>query len=1134
MSVCAPVLAGAAAFGQTTTYNAAAGNHAWGTSANWSNGLPTAAGIAVFNNLAYSSSTTAPGSVDLGGVTRAIDTLQFDNSSNLPASPNYTLSNGTLSLNHLIVTGSLQQGNVIAANVVAAASALSADVRTSATTSIDGSVSASSLNLIHSGFAFGQGTLQLSNSANQFSTISIGNSTTLVGEVPGALGAATITIATDGVLSVFTNGAVSTYGNNVHAGLGASIDTDIPPTVLNSPGTSKFGALIMDPDAYVFMRGFDTTSQSFTSTTLNGDNMFYPSFLFNPAASGTDTLGVADLGAVHQATANSSLTNNGPGTLRISAVGDYTGGTIASGGVIDAAADGALGHGLVQIQENAALKLAHQSAANFNPVNIDSFGAMGGDLSGAHYSGAARNVTAAPSTIFYSVTPGTAPVRGVDVSTPAYLAGITNNAQSIIVGDNPASIYYGVAFGLYSPGGTFAGSISESAPGQGISVYTTTGFENVGAATFNTVAGPAGAGGVNFFGPGEIRMNTATLGSAGVYNVTGSPDNITDTNFLLTLTGVSTLAAGRTVNISNGVFQTGDGRSLATGSTVNVLNTGSYYLNDFATNSVASPQQGTINIQTGGALYVVKQSATPAAGATFNYSPGSLLILANPLNTGSPTWISPNSDVIVESSGAFTGSGIVLGNGRRLTTPAYNITLSGGAGVSAAPGATKVLITATTDGGIEIDDAVNLPGVDLQIGDANPFHGVDAYTARDLVGQDGQVALNGPITTRNLSVAGGDLIVGSSLQANNFSHNSTGTTTLLGGANLTGTFNVSAGNVADFATLQYGAASNTTVTGGALNFQNSAKPALPANPLTVTIAAAGAVSATGAADPFSDNAGHRMAIANNGALAIGTTSNISTLTGAGTTTVNSAASLAADSIRQSALNLNNSATVTVRPTGHTPGASTPTINVVNNLSLAPGAKLGLSDGDLIVKYTGTSPLGAIAAALASGYNTGHWNGPGIASSSASTDPAARTALGYIDNVDIGYTTFNGEPVDTHTILVKYTYYGDNTLDGKVDLGNDFNLFLQGYLRHASGWDFGDYNYDGVVNNADFQLFVNGFAGQGGSLGALDQVIESTPLLTVAQKASLFAVVPEPTAPTALAAIAIFSAARRRRRRGLVE
>jgi len=54
-------------------------------------------------------------------------------------------------------------------------------------------------------------------------------------------------------------------------------------------------------------------------------------------------------------------------------------------------------------------------------------------------------------------------------------------------------------------------------------------------------------------------------------------------------------------------------------------------------------------------------------------------------------------------------------------------------------------------------------------------------------------------------------------------------------------------------------------------------------------------------------------------------------------------------------------------------------------------------------------------------------------------------------------------VDTTAILIRYTKYGDNTLDGIVDIGNDFNIWLDGYNHAGSTWLQGDYTYDGVVD-----------------------------------------------------------------------
>jgi hypothetical protein len=205
------------------------------------------------------------------------------------------------------------------------------------------------------------------------------------------------------------------------------------------------------------------------------------------------------------------------------------------------------------------------------------------------------------------------------------------------------------------------------------------------------------------------------------------------------------------------------------------------------------------------------------------------------------------------------------------------------------------------------------------------------------------------------------------------------------------------------------------------------------------------------------------------------------------------------------------------------------LKVVGSLTVNTGAKLDAGAGDLLIDYTGSSPAATIRGYLKTGYNTGNWNGTGIASTMAQNDSTKLTALGYAEAADVGITTFDGLSVDSTTLLVKYTYYGDSSLDGKVDLGNDFNLFLQGYLNHGSTWELGDYNYDGQVTTADFDLFIDGYKSQSGNLGDLNEVIASSPELTTTQRAELIAAVPEPTSLGWLASATCLFAARRRRK-----
>ncbi len=157
----------------------------------------------------------------------------------------------------------------------------------------------------------------------------------------------------------------------------------------------------------------------------------------------------------------------------------------------------------------------------------------------------------------------------------------------------------------------------------------------------------------------------------------------------------------------------------------------------------------------------------------------------------------------------------------------------------------------------------------------------------------------------------------------------------------------------------------------------------------------------------------------------------------------------------------------------------------------PAAQLDLNDNDLILTNGGDT--NSIRNLLIAGYNAGAWNGNGLASTAAAATHPGPPRLGYGLAGDLGITSLDGNPInDPNTVIVKYTYYGDSSLDGKVDLGNDFNLFVQGYLGAGTGWEFGDYNYDGSTNSADFGLLIDGFKQQGGSPWAqLDSVIESS-------------------------------------------
>jgi hypothetical protein len=158
---------------------------------------------------------------------------------------------------------------------------------------------------------------------------------------------------------------------------------------------------------------------------------------------------------------------------------------------------------------------------------------------------------------------------------------------------------------------------------------------------------------------------------------------------------------------------------------------------------------------------------------------------------------------------------------------------------------------------------------------------------------------------------------------------------------------------------------------------------------------------------------------------------------------------------------------------------------VGSLAISPAAALDLGANDLIIQSTAANKAAVLASLiplLRSGRNGGAWDGLGIRSSAAATDPNHITGLAAVIN-DIGDGTtrilasLGGESADVNTILVKYTYNGDGNLDGRID-ADDYAGIDAGFATHATGYRNGDFNYsDGQPNSDDFFLIDKAFSDQ---------------------------------------------------------
>jgi autotransporter-associated beta strand protein len=162
----------------------------------------------------------------------------------------------------------------------------------------------------------------------------------------------------------------------------------------------------------------------------------------------------------------------------------------------------------------------------------------------------------------------------------------------------------------------------------------------------------------------------------------------------------------------------------------------------------------------------------------------------------------------------------------------------------------------------------------------------------------------------------------------------------------------------------------------------------------------------------------------------------------------------------------------------------------------------LANNDLDVA---NGSLTSIASQIRQGYAGGTWQGAGgIISSSAALTASHLTTLGAIQNSVTGLPSgaplygsgtslglFDGLNPASTDVLVKYTYYGDANLDGRVD-GSDYTRIDNGFINQLSGWFNGDFNYDGVVDGSDYTLIDNAFNTQGISLSANGTAQIATP------------------------------------------
>jgi len=193
-------------------------------------------------------------------------------------------------------------------------------------------------------------------------------------------------------------------------------------------------------------------------------------------------------------------------------------------------------------------------------------------------------------------------------------------------------------------------------------------------------------------------------------------------------------------------------------------------------------------------------------------------------------------------------------------------------------------------------------------------------------------------------------------------------------------------------------------------------------------------------------------------------SNPYSITGGGTLSMQTSTGNAAITLAQGAHQIS----APLRLASNTVLGGTGTLKVAS-LSIDSGRALDTTTRSLVVDYAGASPRPALEALIASGFNGGTNNGPGIRTSSAT----ATLRLGIAEAAETPFgAAFNGQSLDATSLVIRYTIAGDADLSGIVNL-DDFTRLATSF-GGAGRWAVGDFNYNGSVNLDDFTILAANF------------------------------------------------------------
>jgi fibronectin-binding autotransporter adhesin len=590
-------------------------------------------------------------------------------------------------------------------------------------------------------------------------------------------------------------------------------------------------------------------------------------------------------------------------------------------------------------------------------------------------------------------------------------------------------------------------------PASSVMLNGSTGTPTLNLNGFNNTFGSNGSGGISFFGGGTLGSGTGTI-------ILGSDVSLTTPINTATISGNLNLGSTvRTFTVARGTASV-----------------------DMQISAVIS---GSVGLTKAGAGILYLSGAN-----TFT---GPVMVNAGILKVDSDANLGASTNVVTVNGGTLI-------SGSSLT---HQVQIGAGGGTAEIDSNNSVLISMGVVGSGEL---VKTGTGTLVLSAANTFSG-------GLSIGSGTVEITSDL---NLGASGSPLIFsGGTLIAlagitNNRPFSVTGTGSV---------FNTAAGAYVTSGVTSF--SGNLTLAAGTLEFNLSSGTPSIGGASTLTIAPGATLIDAGTVDPLGAGASE-VNVLNNSVTSFDVISGAKTaglISGIGNTNVSSGSSLTAYGIVQNLLLVNGSVSIANRSISGLNRSSA--LSVVSSLTIAGATgnwtgKLDLGNSDLIV-HNGNLPQ--LTDQIKSGYSNGTWQGTGgITSSAAGADTAHLMALGVIQDTSNGsptgstlYSIFDNSPATSSDVLLRYTYYGDTNLDGKVD-ASDYSRIDVAYATDKitpgsmTGWFNGDFNYDGVINGSDYTLIDNAFNTQGAALAANI----ADPFATVTDQLSIPTAVPEPS------------------------